>query len=235
MMPSLIRTDTQAGALPLDCHYSPNSDLRSKHRVSCSALKHSSFSNSSRHLPSCGKPIIYTSHTGYDLPLGVQIHQVDNSYPVLSDGTPGQDSLQERDIKAFALDRSLIPDDAIIYSKFTLGQTVGCSNRVYKTPTDTSPSSCSTYDIPTLHTSDFAFGIYPSPPSRSYQSSNEYYYPTPTWAPWPGTSSQEASSISRDSCITDITISDFPLPPPRISGLPLGYRVGLGPEESLLV
>ena len=234
MMPNLIITDTQAGALPLACHHSPNSDLRSKHQDSCFALKHSSPSNSSRHSPSCGNLMISASQAEYDLPSGVQIRQVDNSYPVLGDGTPGQDSFQERDIKAFALDRSLVPEDAIIYSKSTLNQTAGCSNRVYESPTDTSSSSCSTYDILTLHTSDFDFGVHPSPPDRSYQSSNEYYYPTSTWAPWPGTSSQEASSTSRDSCITDITISDFPLPPPSVSGLPLGYRVGLSHDESLL-
>lgn len=231
-MPMLSILDAQASALPLTCHYASTSALRSKDQLSISAMKYSSLSNSSRHPSSYGVPIIPTSQTRCDSPSGLQTHEVDDVYPVIGDGTGGQDNIPERDMKTFTLERSLISEAAIIYSTSTLSRTIGCSDSVYESPTDTFPASCSTYEVLTPLPSDSAFSTYPSTLGHSFRNRNKYYYAPSACSPQPGTSAEENSSTSRDSCITDITIADFPLPPPCVSGLPSDCRAGLSDNES---
>lgn len=220
--------------MPLAYHHSSTSTHHFKHQLSISALKHSSLSKSSRQYPSYGKPIISTSQTGYDFPSSVQIRQVDNDCPVIGDGIPYQDSFSEREVKALVLERSLVPEDAYIYSSSTIRRAPGCSDPICEYTTDTSPASCYTYDVLIPLSLASAFSTYPSSSGRRFQSKNEYYYTTSACSPWPVAYTEEDSSTSRDSCITEITISDFPLPPPSVSVLPSECHAGLSPKESLL-
>ena len=77
--------------------------------------------------------------SGYDFPSSVHIGQEDNDCPVIGDGIPDQDSFSQREVKALVLERSLVPEDAVIYSTSTIRRTPGCSDPICEYPTDTFP------------------------------------------------------------------------------------------------